>query len=320
MGVMKILVTGATGYLGRHAVRDLANQGHHVMALSRSGGEVEGASEVIKLDLSQAAAIIPLAEILLGCDAVVHLAAVKSGCYGAMEEGIVKATDHLLSAHESAQSAARMILGSSIVVYDYEAYPNKHRFEEADRTDVNIDRRDAYAALKITQEFLWRRYARVTRVPMISLRIGALYDETSFQNSHLGWIRGRVLIQAGCAGVMPTVHVQDASHGIIQALSVGTTDNCLAINLVEPRPARRSDAVRLWRAKGVFGWRVILPYRIMAFLRWLPSFEENVMSYATLKSRFGQYFFSTEKAETVLQWAPRHSYSETLGEPGAPTR
>ncbi len=52
---MKVLVTGATGYLGRHIVRVLAAAGHHVVGVSRSGSPVEHAAEMVTGDVTDPA-------------------------------------------------------------------------------------------------------------------------------------------------------------------------------------------------------------------------------------------------------------------------
>src|ERR1700678_1595020 len=43
------LVTGASGFLGRHVSRELASRGIEFVALARAGGVVEGAARTIRL-------------------------------------------------------------------------------------------------------------------------------------------------------------------------------------------------------------------------------------------------------------------------------
>ena len=72
---MKLLVTGATGFIGNHLVHRLVRDGHHVVALVRNRDKARDlpAVEILEGDLS-------LFEnprtVLPACDAVIHLAGV----------------------------------------------------------------------------------------------------------------------------------------------------------------------------------------------------------------------------------------------------
>src|SRR4029079_13493732 len=80
---MRVLVTGATGFVGRYTVPAIAQRGHTVRALTRSGsashwpptapGSAGGFSNV---EIAQGDLLQPttLQDALRGVDAVVHLA------------------------------------------------------------------------------------------------------------------------------------------------------------------------------------------------------------------------------------------------------
>ena len=72
---MKVLVTGATGFLGRSVARRLAARGHSLRLLTRRAtnlAELPPDSEAAIGDVTDAASFVRAAE---GCDAVLHLAA-----------------------------------------------------------------------------------------------------------------------------------------------------------------------------------------------------------------------------------------------------
>ncbi len=72
---MRIAVTGATGFLGRHLVRLLLSCGHEVCALGRRVGDYNGLERVsaIPMDLTSDTGSLGVFD---GCDAVIHLAGI----------------------------------------------------------------------------------------------------------------------------------------------------------------------------------------------------------------------------------------------------
>jgi uncharacterized protein YbjT (DUF2867 family) len=65
-----VVVTGATGTLGRVLVPALQAAGHHVRAMTRTAGSVRGSYEVVA-DVLEPGSLVPALE---GADCVVHLA------------------------------------------------------------------------------------------------------------------------------------------------------------------------------------------------------------------------------------------------------
>jgi nucleoside-diphosphate-sugar epimerase len=74
-----VAVTGSSGKLGRHVVRDLTEHGHHVVALDRVPDPDSPAASAVRVDLTDFGQVY---EALTGVDegqpaeAVVHLGAI----------------------------------------------------------------------------------------------------------------------------------------------------------------------------------------------------------------------------------------------------
>ena len=72
---MKIVVTGATGFLGSRAAEMFEEHGHEVVRLARPGGAERvgvGESRLVRRDAGDPAA----RELIVGCDAVLHFAGI----------------------------------------------------------------------------------------------------------------------------------------------------------------------------------------------------------------------------------------------------
>src|SRR2546426_11662401 len=75
--VMKVLVTGGTGYLGRAVLRALAARGHDPVVFTRTATISGLPGAIVTGDIRDRAAIARAAH---GCDAICHMAALVSIC------------------------------------------------------------------------------------------------------------------------------------------------------------------------------------------------------------------------------------------------
>ncbi len=112
---MRVLVTGAAGFLGRHLVERLAARGDHVMAIDlATDPPVVGAAETRRASVTDAAA---MAEAARGCEGVIHAAAV-TGLWArdpAVFESVNVAGTRRVLAAAAAGGASRAVHVSSYV-------------------------------------------------------------------------------------------------------------------------------------------------------------------------------------------------------------
>ena len=145
---MKILITGSSGFIGSHVVREILAAGHQVLALSRSSSSAASLHlpdvERLNRDLSEDGTLNLEG---LDIDVVVHLAASLSGSAEEQYRATIGGTENLLAAMR--QAGIRRLIGiSSIAVMDYAAAAPMSVIEE--EIPLAGDDRDTgtYAAIK----------------------------------------------------------------------------------------------------------------------------------------------------------------------------
>jgi nucleoside-diphosphate-sugar epimerase len=111
---MRVLVTGATGFIGRHVVAELRERGADIVALARASSNTAGL-EGIEIAVGDMTRPETLGEPISGCDAVIHLAALlkaawKPDFHSANAEG----TGNIAAACAAADRPPVLIVVSSL--------------------------------------------------------------------------------------------------------------------------------------------------------------------------------------------------------------
>ena len=146
---MRVLVSGATGFLGGHLVRRLHIEGHAVCALGRNPVRLAEltpfADRILQHDLAA-----PVCAPNLELDAIVHTAALSSpwGAREAFERANVDGTRHMIELARSS-GARRFILISSPSVYF--RFADQEALSESSPLPGPVN---AYAATKRQAEML----------------------------------------------------------------------------------------------------------------------------------------------------------------------
>ena len=158
---MKVLLTGASGLLGRDVLDAFLNRGHIVRAMVRPASELSrlpGAdrAELFRCDLRKPK---NLDRAFDGVDAVVHLAACVAGDDQTRFASTVIGTEHLLDAMSRSRTT-RLVLASSFSVYDYGATGRSIDEQTPLEGGRGLYERDSYAVAKLWQERIARRYSR----------------------------------------------------------------------------------------------------------------------------------------------------------------
>ena len=118
---MKILVTGASGFVGGHFIRTAVMRGHSIIATSRAHKPIDGVQGVVEWDPGAGAAP---PEAFEGVDAVVHLAGESVGIGRWTKKKMARIRDsrelgtrNLVAGIAAAPQKPRVLVSSSAVGY-----------------------------------------------------------------------------------------------------------------------------------------------------------------------------------------------------------
>jgi dihydroflavonol-4-reductase len=233
---MRVLVTGAAGFLGSHIARAVIAAGHSVRLLRRPSadtGLLDGLSaEQVEGDILAPAS---LAAAVLGIDAVVHAAAHMRGS-GRLEDRIrshVDGTQNLLSAAAQA-GVRRFVYVSSVAalgIPDEPPAPSDADARPLDETHAWNAPPDLwpYGYAKFRAQELVRAATSMETVslnPSVVLGAGDRHRVSNAIVWHI--MHGRVPpILPGGVGV---VHVEDVAEGALAALTRGRSGETYILN------------------------------------------------------------------------------------------
>ncbi len=221
---MRVLVTGAAGFIGSHLCRRLVSDGHEVVGFDDlSDGKLENLADVpevrfVEADLREEEAVRKAAA---GCDVILHHAAMKSVPRSvrlpeATTDVNVRGTlNVLLAARE--ESAAVISASSSSVYGDQDVYPL--------REDMEPRPRSPYAASKLGGEGLCRAWWHSYSVPAVSFRYFNVYGPWQDPNSEYAAVIPRFAV--ACLGGEPPIIYGDGE----QARDFTYVDDVVEANL-----------------------------------------------------------------------------------------
>jgi UDP-glucose 4-epimerase len=196
----RILITGATGFIGSHLTKNLLEGGHEVACLSRSEdkfsdlnkfvGETSGdALSFIKCDLGMPGDLEAQAEQLEEYEILIHLAANITGSEDVVESGPAQVESDLkgtLRLLQHLPNLKRLCYFSSMAVFGApECCPVKE--------DTPLGPENVYGICKLTMEKYLRLYSETEDIPVSILRPSSVYGPLNTSARAIPFFIDRVL-------------------------------------------------------------------------------------------------------------------------------
>ncbi|MEO1376343.1 MAG: NAD(P)-dependent oxidoreductase [Cyanobacteria bacterium J06635_10] len=324
---MKLLVTGASGFLGKYVVASALRCGFQVRAAIRHTSNEKRLPwrnssnlELIRIDLTQPEG---LKDALKDIDSVVHLAAAKQGNYDTQYANTVTATENLLKAMVAA-NLKRLVAISTFSVFDYLHIPDGAIVNEDSPMESQPLHRDVYAQTKLIQESLFRDFEQSFQGEVTIIRPGIVYGRNNLWNAHLGVnVKNRLWIRIGGNAQLPLTYVENCASAIVSALlrqeAIGKTLNIVDNDLPTQKVYTEKIVRLLPRHPSTIGinWKIM---RLLSQSAWLSNKVlflgkmklPGIFVPARLEARFKPFRYSNQNAQQILNWQPLYSLDEAL--------
>lgn len=303
---MRVLVTGATGVLGRRVLPLLTSEGHDVTAVSRGKDDRIAAADAapIDLDLFDRAAVRAAAE---GQDAVLDLATRIPPANRMALPWAWRDNDRLrreaapLMADAAARAGARYVRESIGMLY-----------ADAGEQWVAEDAPVAPVANTRTALDAEAATARVTRAGGVGvvLRFAMFYGPDSIHTTDQLEMarRGMAMVLGDLDGFQSQLHLDDAAAAVVAALHAPPG----LYNVVEDDPLRRHEFVAV--LSEVVGRRLRTPPRVVARVGPARAVARSVrMSNAAFREATG---WAPVHASAREGWRHVATFSGATAEPG----
>jgi nucleoside-diphosphate-sugar epimerase len=315
------LVTGATGFIGRHLVRALTERGLVVRALARNperAKEIDApAVEVVVGDVGDAAVTSGLAE---GMDVVFHLASVMQGSPEEFERVDLAGGRRLIEEAKRA-GVRRFVFTSTMGAYKLGGLRDGALVTEEMTDDPDAVGPYARAKLLIERELLHATAAG--ELESVIVRPGLVFGPgappTLEHLPHMGALRGERYIMFGDGEVpLQLTYVENTVDALWRsAVSPDATGGIFTI-IDDDLPTQREYVARLATLTGrryriaaiprPAAWSIGLGVETVArVLRRKPPTTRHLLLGKTVKLGF-----DTSRARQVLGWTPAVSWEEGL--------
>lgn len=208
---MRVLVTGATGFVGGAVARRLARDGHDVRGFARPSADVArlvaAGIDVVPGDVRDPDS---LALAMRGCSHVIHLAAAKSGPSTLLHEVNVRGTANVMDAARTS-AVQRVVFGSTLGVNGFiTGQPLDERSPARPNTPYRLSKWRAEEVARVAHEHM--------DVPVVIARISTVVGAGA-----RGWLPlargiaagGMHLIGDGTNSI-DLVPIDDLAHGLIR--------------------------------------------------------------------------------------------------------
>jgi nucleoside-diphosphate-sugar epimerase len=295
---MRVLVSGASGFIGSHVATHLAGAGHEVLALGRDSARLEWPRRMGCRTGTLDLAGDDLTEAVQGQSAIIHCAA-RAAPWGRPEEfhrDNVQATERLLAAAAAAGSIRRFVhLSSPSIYFNFSHQRNlREDFKPPDRWPTS------YAQTKWQSECSVRNFAALSPIIIRPRAVFGAGDRVIVPRLIAVAERGFFPLPSGGRAWTDVTYIDNVVSAVTAALHAPTDLGGRAFNITNDEPIQIRDL--LTRLFGALGLRT----------RMLPIPRAALLALARCGESLSRSSARGAEPRITVYGAGLLSYSQTL--------
>lgn len=317
----KILVTGATGFLGKRLVELLGQKGHPVRALARKLSNIEKLrklnTEIFFGDVADMESLKPAFE---GMDYVIHAAADTAGREKEGQLSTITGTKNIIDLCERFK-IKKLIYISSCSVYGVADYKTGQKVTEESALERFPMKRGFYSYAKLEAESIIRQAMEKNEVPIVCLRPGTIFGPggevfTPMMGFHLGQ-KLFAIIGPG-KFVLPFVYIDNLLEVILASMESDAANGKLYNVVDQDRLTKRGYTDLLLKRLYPKAHYLYVPYKLLYLTVFVQELLLKMLGRNPFLTRYRltssqkNIIYDASKIRNELNWEPTISAKKGL--------
>ena len=307
----KILVTGATGFLGKRLVEVLVQKGYPVRALARKLSNIQELKRLnVQIFFGDVADEDSLKRAFEGIDYVIHTAADTTGSEEDGKLSTVQGTQNIIDLCEECK-IKKLVYISSCNVYGVADYKAGQIVTEESPLERFPLKRGPYSHSKLKAEEIVRKAMEERVVPIVCLRPGTIYGPGGeIFTPMMGFSFGQKLFAIIGPGkfILPLVYIDNLIEAIIEAMRNEISTGKI-YNAVDADRFTKKDYIE-WLLKKLYpdAHYIYIPYGIIYTTVFLQEIMFKVLKRKPFLTRYRftssqkNIIYDTSRIQNELGW------------------